>query len=104
MENRKVERGCCQIVVTEIFIGDFKRCKMFYLYPVVGVKKIYHLLTFLILRIWHLFFALLSQFLFEAAFTITMHHGFIPVLAKIFSDVVFVGIILRHYHYLTKGL
>jgi len=75
-----------------------------YLNVGISVKKIYYLLTFLIARIGRLVFALFSKFLFETAFAIAMHHGFIPVLTKIFCYIVLVGIVLRNDHNLTTGL
>ncbi len=70
----------------------------------IGVKQVYGYFTFLVARIGGLFFGLFGQFLFEAAFTIAMHHGFIPVLAKVFCYVIFIGIILCYDHNLATGL
>ncbi len=70
---------------------------------IVAVKE-GELRFFLVFRRWGLVIAFLCQLLFQAAFTITVHHGFIPVLAKIFSDVLFLCVILSHYHHLAKGL
>ena len=104
MEDGVVERGSCQIVVTKIFIRNLKLCSVIYFETRSCAKERDHLLAFLITGAGQLLFALLCQFLFEAAFTIAMHHRFIPVLAKIFSNEIFIGIILRHYYNLVKGL
>jgi hypothetical protein len=47
---------------------------------------------------------LFCQLLFEAAFTIAVHHGLAPVLAKVFGYEIFIGIILRYNYNLAKGL
>ena len=70
----------------------------------ISAKKIYHLLALLIAGIRGLFLAFFGQLLFQAAFTIAMHGWLIPVLTKVFGYVVFIGIILTHYHNLVKGL
>ena len=51
-----------------------------------------------------MFLALFGQLLFEAAFAITVHHGFVPVLAKVFGNVVFMYIIIGQHYNLAKGL
>ena len=103
MENRMMERSGSKIVITKVFAGNTKRGKMFYFEPGISIKQIY-LFALLILGSGGLLLTFFGEFLFEAAFTIAMHHRFIPVLAKIFSNEIFIGIILRHYYNLVKGL
>jgi hypothetical protein len=70
----------------------------------ISIKKVYYLLAFLIVRRWRLVTGFFCQFLSQAAFTIAMHHGLIPVLAEVFGYVVFVGVIFSQYYNLAKGL
>ena len=77
---------------------------MLYFKTVSSIEEIYDLLAFLVSGIWSLLLSFFCQFLFQAAFTIAMHSRFAPVLTKVFGYVIFVGIILRHYHNLVKGL
>jgi len=70
----------------------------------IGAKKVYYFLAFLVAGRWRLLFASFCQFLFQAAFTIAVHHGLIPVLAKVSRYIVFIGVILRYYHNLAEGL
>ena len=104
MEDGVVERGSCQIVVTKIFIRNLKLCSVIYFETRSFAKERDHLLAFLITGAGQLLFALLCQFLFEAAFTIAMHHGFIAVLAEIFCNEVFIGIVLAYDYNLAEGL
>ena len=104
MENGVVERRCPEIVMAEILIGDTGNFKMRYLALIITTKQVYYLLAFLVARRWRLVTAFFCQFLFQAAFAITMHHWFIPVFAEIFSYIVFIGIILGYNYNLAKGL
>ncbi len=99
-----MKRRSSEVVVTKVFIGRRHRCKPRYLEFSITAKKIYDLFIFLIARIGRLFFAFFGQLLFQTALTIAMQHGLVPVLAKVFGDVVFVGVILAHYYNLVKGL
>ncbi len=77
---------------------------MLYFKFCISAKQGHYCFLLLVARRWGLVFSFFGQLLFQAAFTITMHHGFVPVLAKIFGYVIFLRIILRHYHHLVEGL
>ena len=68
------------------------------------MKQGHYLFAFLVAGRWGLVFAFRCKLLFQATLTVAMHHGLIPVLAKVFGYVVFLSIILRYYHHLVKGL
>ena len=104
MENSALERRSSQVVVTEIIVVGVYRFKALYLKFSIAAKKRDHLLFFLTARIWSLFFSLFGKFLFQAALTIAVQLWFTPVFAKVFSYEILVCVILRHYHYLVKGL
>ena len=70
----------------------------------IGIKQINHLLTLLVAGIWGLLFPFFCQFLFQATLTITMHRRLVPVLAKVLSYEILVGIVLPKDHNLVKGL
>ena len=70
----------------------------------IAVKKIYHLLAFLIAWRRGLVLSFFSKFFLQAALTVTMHFGLIPVLAKVFGYKILIGIILRNNYNLVKGL
>jgi len=77
---------------------------MRYFKPGICAKQVDYLLAFLVAGRWRLATCFFCQFLFKAAFTIAMHLWFIPVLAKVFGYVVFIGIILCYYYNLVEGL
>jgi len=104
VENGMVKRRSPEIVITKITSRNCEWCKIFYFKLNVRTKQVHHLLTFLVARSGGLVLTFCCQLLFQAAFTITMHHGLIPVLAKIFSDVIFIGIVFGNNYNLTKGL
>jgi len=104
VENGMVKRRSPEIVITKITSRNCEWCKIFYFKLNVRTKQVHHLLTFLVARSGGLVLTFCCQLLFQAALTITVHHGLIPVLTKIFSYIVLIGIILCHYHYLAKGL
>ena len=104
MENGTVKRRCSEIVVAKILVGNFGQIKTVYFEFSIRTKQVYYLLTLLVAWIGRLLFAFFCQLLFQAAFTIAMHGWLIPVLTKVFGYVVFIGIILTHYHNLVKGL
>jgi len=104
MENRVVESESPEIVAAEILAGNIRSYISLYFKFGISAKKVHYLLVFLIAGRWRLISCFFCQFLFQAAFTIAVHHRFVPVLAKVFSYVVFVGIIFRYYYNLAKGL
>ena len=99
-----MKRRSSEVVVTNVFIGRRHRCETRYLEFSITAKKVYYLFIFLIARTGRLFFAFFGQLLFQTALTIAMQHGLVPVLAKVFGDVVFVGVILAYCYNLVKGL
>lgn len=70
----------------------------------VGIKEVDRFLAFLVAGVGSLFFALAGQFSFQAAFTVTVHFGPIPVLTKVFGYVLLVRIIFGHDHHAAKCL
>jgi hypothetical protein len=98
-----MKAGCIQFIITEIFfggrIGCNRRLLIFNLITKQGDNFI-----FLVAWRWRLFLALPGKFFLQAAPAVTVHFWFVPVLAKVFCDIVFVGIILSHSHNLAKGL
>jgi hypothetical protein len=99
-----MERAGPQIITVKIMIGNSNDNKGFYIGVVISKEKSYRL--FALLAAWRrcLILRFFSQSLFQAALTITMHFGLIAVLTKVFGYIVFVGIILRYYYHLVKGL
>ncbi len=104
MENGMMKRRSLQIIVAKILVGNVSSCKMIYFKFSIRAKQVYDLFAFLVAGIGCLLFPFFSQLLFQAAFTIAVHRWFIPVLAKVFGNVVFIGIVLTKYHNLIKGL
>ena len=90
--------------MAEILVGNICSYIRRYFKFSISEKQVNCLLVFLVAGRWRLVAGFFCQFLFEAAFTITMHHRLIPVFAEIFGYVVLVGVIFSHYYNLAKGL
>ena len=104
MENGMMKRSCSEIIVAKILVGNVSDSKMIYFKFSIRTKKVHDLLTLLVAWIGCLLLAFFCQLLFQAAFTIAVHGWLVPVLAKVFGYVVFIGIVLTQYHNLAKGL
>ena len=104
MENGMMEGSSTQLVVAEVSIRDYNVQVGLPVYFYAGTEKIYRVFVLLVAGRWRLVFGLFCQLLFQAAFTIAVHHGLVAVLAEVLCYVVFIGIVLGHDYHLAKGL
>lgn len=103
MENASwpVDWGLCTIrLIRQLSAGADRRC---HLCSDVFHKKYFILVLCATFGVILVLVVLMCETLVELAAAATVHHGLIPVLTKVFGDIVLVRVEVSNNHHLTEG-